>query len=354
MEDENNILLKLNNSGLRLSNLEKMSFEEIQKFLINQEMYNNVSVFLKQINSEMNPEYFLTAIAMKFNMKQMVNDSDSSQNSEIFKQIEIMVTMYDDLFDYKKESLDIFKVILERFNNKFTEWKEADLYNVIEEYAKMFWSLEIHKKVEGITNEQLSEISSQQEKIKDTVIQIGGNNALDIFNNFSPVMIDEFSLETIKNQVKETYEKAFWDNLRHDIENKTYSSFISILGEIKERIANLTPNRADMHKLLDEYIDIELLSQMLKHNVADDTYFFKLSHYIIERLKELEAPVDNESTKKWQNEIDEIFKKKIIFIDYFPNFFKKVFIKLEKIENETKEFKKTEIYQELVKQKENI
>ena len=167
-------------------------------------------------------------------------------------------------------------------------------------------------------------------------------------------MIDEFSLETIKNQVKETYEKAFWDNLRHDIENKTYSSFISILGEIKERIANLTPNRADIHKLLDEYIDIELLSQMLKHNVADDTYFFKLSHYIIERLKELEAPVDNESTKKWQNEIDEIFKKKIIFIDYFPNFFKKVFIKLEKIENETKEFKKTEIYQELVKQKENI
>ena len=49
MENENNILLKLNNSGLRLSNLEKMSFEEIQKFLINQEMYNNVSIFLKKI-----------------------------------------------------------------------------------------------------------------------------------------------------------------------------------------------------------------------------------------------------------------------------------------------------------------
>lgn len=339
MSDIKILLLKLDELGVRLYKLEGKSLEELQKILISQEVYNTMNLFLKSINCNIDSTFFLTSFAMKFHISYMVDDVETLENKEICKLIDVTLNLYESLFTFNDELINNFSRYLLVFNEKFTIWKRNDLLRVIEEYSKMFWSLESHKKIKGISDKQIEEICSKQEIIKENIKTIGGNEGMEIFSKYSPVFFDEGAINNLKSQIEGTYKKAYWDKLIEDLDKKSYNSFISILDEIRQRISLLTPNRVDMHKLLEEYIDTELIKQMLENDAVDDNYFYKLSHYIVERLKELEAPIENKKTEEWQSEIDEIFKSKIIIGEYFANFFQKVFMKLEKIENDTKIFR---------------
>lgn len=353
MSDTKILLLKLDELGIRINKLEGKSFDNLQKILINQEVYNTMNSFLKSINCKIDSTLFLTSFAMKFYMNYMVDNVETVENKEISKLIDFTLKLYDNLFTYDKELIDNFSKYLLVFNEKISIWKKNDLLRVIEEYSKMFWSLETHKKIKGISEKQIEELCSKQKTIKETIRTIGGNEGIEIFNKYSPVFFDDTAIDNLKSQIEKTYKKIYWDKLIEDLNNKSFNSIILILDEIRQRIALLTPNRIDMHKLLEEYIDTELIKQMLENNAVDDNYFYRLSYYIVERLKELEAPVDNQSTKEWQDEIDEIFKSKIIMSEYFPTFFQKVFSKLEKIEHETKIFRDSEIFKEIERQKKN-
>ena len=50
-----------------------------------------------------------------------------------------------------ESTINEFKILFNKFNEKFTLWKRNDLFKVIENYAKMFWSLEMTKRIEGTT-----------------------------------------------------------------------------------------------------------------------------------------------------------------------------------------------------------
>ena len=355
MSDIKILLLKLDELGIRLAKLQNKSFEELQKILINQEVYDTMNLFLKSIKCNIDSTLFLTSFAMKFHMAFMVDDKDTPENRDILKLIDVTLNLYENLFNFDSELIDNFSKYLLVFNEKFSIWKRNDLLKVIEEYSKMFWSLETHKRIKGISEQQIKEICGKQDKIKENIKTIGGKEGIEIFNKYSPVFFDEGAIDNLKSQIEVTYKKAYWDKLIEDLNNKSYNSIISILEEVRERIALLTPNRVDMHKLLEEYIDTELIKQMLENNAVDDNYFYRLSCYIIERLKELEAPIENKKTEEWQSEIDEIFKSKIVIGEYFANFFQKVFIKLEKIENDTKIFRcwDSEIIKAADRQKKN-
>ena len=49
MSDIKILLLKLDELGIRLAKLQNKSFEELQKILINQEVYDTMNLFLKSI-----------------------------------------------------------------------------------------------------------------------------------------------------------------------------------------------------------------------------------------------------------------------------------------------------------------
>lgn len=345
-------LYELDNLGLRLSKLKDKSFEEMQKILINQEIYNKMNIFIENINVSIDTKLFLTSFAMRFHMAYMVENVESNENKFIYHLIVETLDKYEELHeDLVESTLEEFKKILVIFNEKFSEWKKNDLLKVIEEYAKMFWSFEMQKRVEGVNEEQLKQINNQQNKIKNLILKMGGEEAMNIFQKYSPVMIDDKAIDSLKDQITKTYKKAYWDKLEQDLNDKNYDSILLILEEIRARIALLTPSRIDIHQTLAEYIDIELIKQMLNNDAMDSKFIYGLVNYIIENLKQLEAPVQNDKTEKWRQETLKELETVDNINKFFPMFFQKVYDKIEVIENEVKFVKESKLYEKIKNKK---
>lgn len=341
-------LYELDNLGLRLSKLKDKSFEEMQKILINQEIYNKMNIFIENIDVKIDTRLFLTSFAMRFHMANMIENIETNENKFIYHLIVETLDKYEELHeDLVESTLDEFKKILAVFNEKFTEWKRNDLLKVIEEYAKMFWSFEMQKRIEGITEEQLKQIDNQQDKIKNIILRMGGEDAMNIFKNYSPVITDDKAIDSLKDQITDTYKKAYWDKLEQDLDNKNYDSIILILEEIRSRIALLVPNRIDIHQTLAEYIDIELIKQMLENDAMDNKFIYGLINYIIENLKQLEAPIQNDKTEEWRQETLKELETIENINKFFPKFFQKVYDKIEVIENEVKFVKESKLYEKI-------
>lgn len=354
MEVIKNNLNKLDVIGLRLDKIKGKSYDDIQNILINQEIYDRVNMFINSIQEcKADGKMLLTAFAMKFHMGCMVSDVNLKEHQKIYQLITITLDEYELLFktELTEEIINKFCKTLNLFNVEFIKWKKQDLYNVIEEYAKMFWTLEMQKINKETTNEQKGLIAKQQEKIKGLVKQIGNKDGIEQFEKYSPFICDESTISSLENQVTTSFKKAYWDKLKEDLDNKKYESVLLILEEIRARIALMVPNRVDIHQQMAEYIDIEFIKQMLDNDVLENTFMCNLVHYIVDKLKEFEAPVYNKDTEKWRDDINKLFLADIKHSDFFPIFFKKVYEKIEKIEEDIKIVKGSDFYKEIKKQK---
>lgn len=347
-------LKELNDVGLRLDKLKSKSFEEIQKILINQKIYDKVNLFISSIEGcKVEGRLFLTAFAMKYHLGSMVGNVNTKENYEIMQLINSTLNEYEDLYtiNLSESVIKNFSNKLNLFNEEFIKWKKQDLLKVIEDYAKMFWSLEMQKKNEEITQEQIKIVEENQEKIKELVRKMGGNEAMKQFEAYSPVFFDESAINNIKEQVETTFKKAYWDKLKEDMNNKNYDSLLLTLEEIRARIALLTPNRIDIHQSIAEYIDVELIKQMLEHDAMDNKFVTGLVNYIITTLKNLEAPVQNVKTETWREETLKLLEDTKDIPDLLTIFFQKVFDKIEVIENEVKMIKESKLYEKIKKEK---
>ena len=158
-------------------------------------------------------------------------------------------------------------------------------------------------------------------------------------------------INNIKEQVEATYKKAYWDKLKEDMNSKNYDSLLLALEEIRARIALLTPNRIDIHQTIAEFIDIELIKQMLEHDAMDNKFIYGLVNYIITTLKNLEAPVQNDKTEKWREESLKLLEDNKDLPSFLAEFFQNVFNKIEVIENEVKMIKESKLYEKIKKEK---
>ena len=87
--------------------------------------------------------------------------------------------------------------------------------------------------------------------------------------------------------------KSYWGEMYSDILNKDFTSLLNILIEMKQMIKDLVPNRKDIHKELDEHIDIPFIKQKLEHDVFDTNEFITLFCYYIHWTIKLGAPKDD-------------------------------------------------------------
>lgn len=62
-----------------------------------------------------------------------------------------------------------------------------------------------------------------------------------------------------------------------------------VANELKRRINGLTPNRVDLHQELDEFVDVELISQQARHNVGADGWQRAVA-FLVQRVNLLQSP----------------------------------------------------------------
>ena len=157
----------------------------------------------------------------------------------------------------------------------------------------------------------------------------------------------------LEDLIKENMQKAFWDKLENDMKEENYEMLLGVLEDIKNRLINIIPNRIDLHKEFHETIDTKLIEQMLSHKAVDDKYIYNMIQYIINQLKKFDS-LDNEPNyEKFRQLINNQLSSNVKLHIILPRFFRESFLYIEELEENIRNFKKSEMYK-LMKEKKKI
>jgi hypothetical protein len=248
--------------------LKQFRNKQLDNFSIKESRILYMSVLLYKFKNELDVGELFWKIVRTMILSILTNDTNMQEN----------IKNYLEHFEVWKKN-DINKLIFEI---------AAVYYNIIEikksiiqEQQNIVQSIEIPKSDKPIElSESLIYINQTLKNIEDQCEKINILN--DVF--ICVQHINESTNEIIFN----TMNRAYWDKLQNDINEKNYEIIIKNLEELKLNMKNALP-KSEKNKsnyLLDECFDINFFNQMLNHNVFDKDNVKNLLNIIIMFLKD--------------------------------------------------------------------
>ena len=74
--------------------------------------------------------------------------------------------------------------------------------------------------------------------------------------------------QKIQDQIKEQFQKAFYDTIKHSIQNKNHDHIIRLYVEIQDRLATMLKKDGPTHQRLINDFDIPFFEQRLRNNTT--------------------------------------------------------------------------------------
>ncbi len=93
--------------------------------------------------------------------------------------------------------------------------------------------------------------------------------------------------------------------LQRAFSSKHFSPFVEFVSSTRQRLAALTPNRADLVEDVTNRLDDVIIAQQLEAGVFDAAELYDLVQFIGERILALQAEVRQSSTEAWLMELHE-------------------------------------------------
>ena len=121
-------------------------------------------------------------------------------------------------------------------------------------------------------------------------------------------------MNSIEKQIKEMYEKAFFDVIDDTInsDKPDYDWIVNLYTEIKNRLIRYVKKDSKKYELLDSQFDIELFRQMIENDAFSMDSLLKLVNNTFYWIEKLQAPERDNETKKSKQIIFETSKDKIV------------------------------------------
>ncbi|XP_039015011.1 uncharacterized protein LOC120145187 isoform X3 [Hibiscus syriacus] len=114
--------------------------------------------------------------------------------------------------------------------------------------------------------------------------------------------VDSFSVidkeqNGIKEKIRETMEKAFWDGIMESMrqDNPNYDRVIDLVKEVGDEICEMAP-KSWREEIMDT-IDLEILSQVLKSGNLDINYLGRILGFALSTLQKLSSPANDDEMK---------------------------------------------------------
>ena len=155
----------------------------------------------------------------------------------------------------------------------------------------------------------------------------------------SPPSTHRPSTVSIDEGVLDIGRRAFWDVFRQRFAAHDFSQLRVVLEEIRDRMKALTPNRRDLHTMLDESIDTDLIIPQIEAGAFAPAQFHALVEFIVQNIQSLEASADTVATKEWHARFIEQCRTGQGYNELLPTFFRWVYDRLQMIERDTLAFR---------------
>ena len=331
---------KFNNhvNNLKSLNLDSLNFDDMAKSLLTNK--NVLHDFLKHLRINICKlkcgkyiRKFSTIFLIKFHDETLFGTVDKRE-----KNLKLLADkIYDELsteLTNKDKYPVLLKIRINRFIQMFDEWKEKDANLLLKQLAIMYQnSLKSYNK---IIDDENTEFKEQLEKNILIIEKQAGRIDKDGLKFIKKYKIASFKKENM-NDFNKIAKQAFWDGFIEDIELEKFDRLEKMLKEIRDRLCSFVPNRPDYHKDFDEHFDIKFIMQMLEDDALDGETMGKYIGYLLDKIKELEAPIDNGETDKIRQTVTEMFETNTTG-ELLAYFLQSVYDKLDKISTRCKEF----------------
>ena len=144
----------------------------------------------------------------------------------------------------------------------------------------------------------------------------------------------------IEKQIEKTMKRAFWDLIKSDLNTdpQRFDHLVILIQEIREQIKSFTPNRHDFISELDEVLDDSFLKHLFIEKSLDSSHFFKLIIFLVNKIKAYSSPYLDKEIKIWEENVKETLQKEIVYSEFIPIFFEKLYYFLNMIEKDIKEY----------------
>jgi len=295
------------------------------------------------------PKEFLASYMISNNPDEIFNKIDT-QEKELINTSNSMLSLFQQIIsglsisnnNHNNQVLIISELAnrMKTFQIQFKAFREQDKEVLISVLLQSYYELsETHKVLDGkLRDGKASEtevawhtaIPHQLGKVMEKICALDPQNGKQRIDNYVPPIADVQSAQ----EVMKIAQKAYMDVLKEQLnsEPKNYTMFFKCFDEIKMKLKGLTPNRPDLHKIMDEVIDVEFVGQMISNNAYSLDEYHKLVHFIIDKIETLQAPSEDEDTRLWRGLINNAINSGYDFAVFSAEFLLKCFEKIEGIE----------------------
>lgn len=231
------------------------------------------------------------------------------------------------------QTVDMLKKIK---NDGQTEYKGQNIDDILDNTTinDDNWKKEFDVNLQNLKNKVLKQVHT-----------LYGVEGVKYFESLVPLFIDP----SFTDNIKEVVHNAFWDSLSDDLDKNKFDKLLSLFQELKHYMATCVPNRHDVHKEINENIDIELWKQILENDAHDMDDIVNIINYIYSKLLEWSPVVEIKDIEEEKNgllsELDNI--QNITLGQFISKFLKQVFIRFETIIIKSSEYKGTEEYKNI-------
>jgi len=320
--------------------LSNSDFSYVTKYITNNKTIKTSKNFLLTINEYSNnnitnPRILLSTYLISFHTKEILTMEEDTDIFELSNMLLFHLNTF--LETINQTTFDNLNQCLIDFYKLFDLWKNKDKKRFIHILAKSYWDIESNM-IFRLQNNDLNDANKdlwlecardEQDTIIKRVLELGGEEALEYFNSLIPVMVSEDTINNVEGIVK----NAFWDNFKDSLSKDppNYLSIIPMLKDTSRLIKSCIPTRNDIHKQIDEHIDIDYITQMIEHNAMNNETIIELINYITSMVIKLDSIVNDEDNIEWSKNLIKNINNGMAFSEFFPAFFKELFIKLENI-----------------------
>lgn len=327
-------IINIKNNFLSYEEIEKKTYEEFIKYINNNNNLKNIIELLNNIMIFFNIEHrfdilrtknFLISYFFIFH-NENVNNKDDDITKIMIKYSYDLILSFELLFKQEKTSdINNFLNNLYKYEKLYIDWKQRDALILIRPLLKSYFELNLLKELyEKQKNKYSETIEKQMGNIKKNILLISGDIGLKYLNEKK---IPVFKSEKKVSEIEKTVKKAFWDIFQENIEQNKLEQIILFLQDIKNIYKDIIKNEKYLKSLF-ENIDIEIIENLIKKNLLNDEMIKNYILFLINKLYEIQPPIEDKNTKQFENEINDMYNKNmnksIILRFFFENYFNKL------------------------------
>ncbi len=288
-------------NGLRDELLQINQFELLARKLMSKEIINKAKDFLTQIKASdlVKPKEFLSAFMIYKFPEDSVGSKEIEENKKVIDFSKLLIECEDN--NIEKHAI--------KFSYNFRIWKEQDIKIIKQQLFNEYHQLTVDI-IDTEDEDKKIIFDTVKEEILKCAQNVGGKEFVEQIKNYTPILMNI-------DELKDQYDKAYYDLLCEEFNNKKYKRLENLLNFINGTLRNL--NSVGEINRINEIFDVEFIIQRFRRNAYSQDELESICCFMYDLVKNIQSASRDREVENYKAELK---VKEIYFPDVVMNIMK--------------------------------